>query len=253
MVMLYIKRMKTLVIQLRDNPWKLEWEKKNFIEATGADEQSLAFVNIAERELTNNDLDGVTAAIIGGSSHGYGVHDQFPNKESLRKLIRQAAETQLPVLGICFGAQLIAESLGGAVMEDEERKEIGTYIIERTDPDMEDPLFVNVPKKFLAQCNHKYRITRLPSGSVILAKSDKCPIHAFKIMSTNLYGVQFHPERSKESFAESIQHKIGETPPDKQAEQNPPLKKILKSLKTTDTYGIVKNFLKMAEGVRTSH
>jgi len=222
----------------------VEWDRKSFVESTGLKDEELKSINAIDGSISPDDLDGYEAAIIGGSK--LGVYDDIPNKNALKDFIKKAAKSGLPVLGICFGAQLIAETLGGKVVKDIERQEFGTFEIQKTEQGIEDFLMEGLPKKFLAQCSHNDRVVLMPNGSISLAKSARCPIQTFKIPGTKIYCVQFHPERSKETFQEFLKYEIEQPVDDKKALDVPPWKQILKNLKTTHTDIILKNFVKWA-------
>jgi GMP synthase (glutamine-hydrolysing) len=95
----------------------------------------------------------------------------------------------IPVLGICYGCQLMAYTLGG-VVERATTSEYGkaevTYV--------SSPLTKQMPEKAVCWMSHTDRITKLPAGFKMLAKSDHCPYAAFGDEKRKLYGVQFHPE-----------------------------------------------------------
>jgi GMP synthase (glutamine-hydrolysing) len=95
----------------------------------------------------------------------------------------------VPVLGICYGCQLMAHTLGGTV-ERATTSEYGkaevTYI--------SSPLTKEMPEKAVCWMSHTDRITKLPQGFKMLAVSDNCPYAAFGNEERKLYGVQFHPE-----------------------------------------------------------
>lgn len=104
--------------------------------------------------------------------------------------------SQKPVLGICYGMQLLAYHLGGQVDPGPER-EYGPAEIDLIDPD--DPLFstfrVELPKTDLqVWMSHGDRVTRLPAGFRALAQSENSPYAAVGDPTRGLYGLQFHPE-----------------------------------------------------------
>lgn len=105
--------------------------------------------------------------------------------------IRQAVDAELPVLGICLGAQLLAQATGGRVYRHC-HKEIGWYDVELTEAAEADPLWQGVgrcPRLF-----HWHGDTfDLPAGADLLATSASCPAQAFRI-GKRAYGLQFHLE-----------------------------------------------------------
>jgi len=98
-----------------------------------------------------------------------------------------------PVLGICYGHQLLARAMGGVVDYHAKGVEIGTAGIKLVNEDMADPLFKGLPKMFSAHVCHSQTIVKLPENAVRIAENDFEPNHAFRIGPT-AWGVQFHPE-----------------------------------------------------------
>jgi GMP synthase (glutamine-hydrolysing) len=96
----------------------------------------------------------------------------------------------LPVLGICYGAQLMALELGGDV-EAASRREYGPATIEITS---EDGVFAGLERRQPVWMSHGDSITRLPRGFESTARSDNTPFAGLVDHSRKLYGIQFHPE-----------------------------------------------------------
>ena len=99
-------------------------------------------------------------------------------------------ELGVPVLGICYGMQLMAQELGGRV-ERTGRSEFG-----RTDlrTERESELFAGLPEKQTCWMSHRDSVVAPPSGADVTAGSPAAPISAFEERGRGLYGVQFHPE-----------------------------------------------------------
>jgi GMP synthase (glutamine-hydrolysing) len=103
--------------------------------------------------------------------------------------------TERPVLGICYGMQLLTHHLGGQVAPSRER-EYGPADIELLDPS-QVPIFSHIPTttgKLAVWMSHGDRVTRLPSGFRALARSQNSPYAAIGDLERGLYGLQFHPE-----------------------------------------------------------
>lgn len=235
--------MRILLIQIREQPWKIRWDRNSFFESSGFNSKTMKVVNVFDRKLHMSDLLGFDVIIIGGSK--YGAYDKVPNMALLRKFICWAKRKKLPMLGVCFGAQLIAETLGGKVIRDDKSQEFGTFMMEKTRAGLRDSLLHGLPKKFLAQCAHHDRIAKLPKDAVSLARSKKCAVQAFKISDTRIYGVQFHPERSARAYKDGLLYELNQLPRLERELKNLPLRKILQAIKPTKTEIVLKNFLKL--------
>lgn len=97
----------------------------------------------------------------------------------------------IPVLGICYGCQLIAYTLGGKVEPDGGAREYGKA---ETTFDREDALFSKIPETSVTWMSHGDYISRLPEGFRSVATTDVCPTAAIACEAKRFYGVQFHPE-----------------------------------------------------------
>lgn len=99
-------------------------------------------------------------------------------------------ELGIPVFGICYGAQLMSNLLGGKVSSAPVREYGKTEINVNKD----SKLFGDVSDKTITWMSHTDYIEVLPEGFSVSAHSDSCPVAALEMPSKNLYGVQFHPE-----------------------------------------------------------
>jgi len=96
----------------------------------------------------------------------------------------------VPVLGVCYGMQLIGRDLGGLVRPGE-RREYGPATIEICDA---EPLFHAMPETMPVWMSHGDQVERMPPGFRRLARTDTCPVAAMADDARRLYGLQFHPE-----------------------------------------------------------
>ena len=125
------------------------------------------------------------------------VTDRQPWSEKTAVWIRQAVDAQVPVLGVCYGHQLLAHALGGVVGDNPNGKEFGTVSIRCSAAAGQDPLFTGLPDTFWVQACHSQSVLHLPSGATLLAASEMDPHHAFSV-GTCAWGIQFHPEFNAE-------------------------------------------------------
>ncbi|HEY1755700.1 MAG TPA: glutamine-hydrolyzing GMP synthase [Bryobacteraceae bacterium] len=96
----------------------------------------------------------------------------------------------IPVLGICYGQQLMAHLLGGKVQKGDR----GEYGLAQLDLRTEDSLFRGVGGRQQVWMSHRDTVTTPPPGFGVLASTDTCPIAAISAPEKRLYAVQFHPE-----------------------------------------------------------
>ena len=137
---------------------------------------------------------GAVAGVVITGSHAM-VSEREAWSEALVPWLQAAVQAQTPVLGICYGHQLLAHALGGEVGNHPEGVEIGTVTVELQDTAASDPLLGGLPETFPAQAVHWQSVRRLPPGAVRLAGSAHESHHAFRI-GDRAWGVQFHPEFS---------------------------------------------------------
>jgi GMP synthase (glutamine-hydrolysing) len=119
--------------------------------------------------------------------------------------LRRALTAGLPVLGICYGHQLLAHALGGEVGNNPRGREFGTVEVEMEEGAGDDPLMGALPPRFNVYVGHTQSVLRLPAGSLRLASNawDSCQAVRF---GANAWGVQFHPEFDAEIAREYIEH-----------------------------------------------
>ncbi|MHC1729836.1 MAG: type 1 glutamine amidotransferase [Syntrophobacteraceae bacterium] len=121
-----------------------------------------------------------------------------------KKFIAQAIKKNKIVLGICLGAQLIADVLGGRVVRNR-HKEIGWFPVTVWEDGRNSHLFRGFPDEFLAFHWHGDTFS-LPPGAAMLAESEACPAQAFSFNSGRVLGLQFHLESSAASVRSLIQN-----------------------------------------------
>lgn len=125
------------------------------------------------------------------------VTDREPWSEKLAAWLADSAHGQVPILGVCYGHQLLAHALGGSVYWHPQGREIGTVEIALEPSARQDPLLGILPVNFSAQVTHAQSVKTLPPGATLLARNAFEPHQAFRLGEAT-WGVQFHPEFSAE-------------------------------------------------------
>ena len=106
----------------------------------------------------------------------------------------------IPVLGICYGHQLMAYMAGGVIAPAEDGSEYGKTDLTVSD----DPLFLGVPRESVCWMSHTDTVKVLPDGFIATAKTGKCACAAMCDRKRKLYGVQFHPEVTHTEYGKQI-------------------------------------------------
>ena len=132
------------------------------------------------------------AGVVITGSHAM-VTDKLPWSVKLEKWIPSLLQASVPLFGICYGHQLIAQAAGGQVDFHPQGKEIGTVAVQKLSDCADDPLFHSLPQTFVVHATHAQSVLSLPPGAIRLASNDYEPNHAFRLGDC-AWGVQFHPE-----------------------------------------------------------
>jgi GMP synthase-like glutamine amidotransferase len=120
--------------------------------------------------------------------------DHFPWVEKLENLARAFVQADKPVLGVCYGHQVLARAFGGRdIVRKGQKPEFGWTRIETT---TQSPLFSGLPKVFYSYSSHFEEVARLAPGFVHLARSQDCGIQAVQLEGKRVFGIQFHPEKN---------------------------------------------------------
>jgi len=145
------------------------------------------------------DLDDIDGVVSMGGPMNVDQVDEYGWINEEMALIKSAHDAGLPVVGICLGAQLIAQALGGTVGKMD-TPEIGFAPVNQFRPGFPDTIFGGIPWKTEQFHTHGYEVTELPPGGAILASSDACKHQAFRV-GMNTYGFQFHFEWTRGDIA----------------------------------------------------
>ncbi len=138
-------------------------------------------------------LEGYTALWVMGGPMNVGDEAEFPWLVDEKVLIRKAVQDlHLPYMGICLGAQLLADALGGEV-KPMSAPEVGILTVGLTDAGLNHPLTRGLSETLKVLQWHGQEVKRLPSGATLLAFSVHCQVQAYAIGNC-AFGLQFHSE-----------------------------------------------------------
>lgn len=121
------------------------------------------------------------------------VSERRPWSERAAGWLAEAVAAGTPVLGICYGHQLLARALGGEVGRNPRGREIGTVEVELDAEAAGDPLLGGLGPRLVMHASHSESVLELPPGARRLARNAHDPHHAFAF-GERAWGVQLHPE-----------------------------------------------------------
>jgi GMP synthase-like glutamine amidotransferase len=142
-------------------------------------------------------LDGYDAIFLSGSPHG--AYDDVPFIHREHDLIEDAADREIPMLGICFGSQILASALCGRdQVFRRDACEIGYKDLPVTGEAAHDPLMSGIAPTVHMFVWHNDEVRAGHPDMRILARSDDCPNQIWRWRDANVWGIQGHPEVTRE-------------------------------------------------------
>lgn len=159
---------------------------KTMLDAAGG-HFDIETINVAEGGLVPEPEDG-TALLVTGSPSG--VYEEHAFIRPLEEAVRAHAEAGTPVVGICFGHQLIAQAFGGRVEKSERGWGVGVHTYEVVGP----APWGDGPARFSCAVSHQDQVVRLPEGFRRIAGSAFCPFGALAHRELPVLTFQMHPE-----------------------------------------------------------
>jgi GMP synthase (glutamine-hydrolysing) len=157
------------------------------------------YIHVNEGQSVPASMKGAGGLVVLGGPMSVYQTERYPWLGDEMRLIEDAVKSNLPVLGICLGAQILAAALGAKVDRNPNGKEIGWHPISLSDAAKDDRLMRDLPATMTPFHWHG-DIFDLPPGAASLASSDKTPCQAFR-HGDKTYGFQFHFEVTHQSIA----------------------------------------------------
>jgi GMP synthase (glutamine-hydrolysing) len=145
--------------------------------------------------------DEISGVVITGSHAMVTDHEDW--SEGIADWLPGAIERGIPILGICYGHQLLAYAAGGEVGDNPNGLEVGTVKVHLRTASKDDLLFGPFPNPIRVHASHTQSVLSLPPGAQLLASSAMDPHHAF-VLGERAWGVQFHPEFDAEILIEYL-------------------------------------------------
>ena len=197
--------LRTLLIQIRDNPAVRVEEHNSFCQFSGLRHDQVDIFNVFDKPLFDpHIIEGYHGVFVGGASEASVMEpDRFPFVNSSIELMRFCISRRVPVFASCFGFQLAVLALNGEIVRDTGDFEMGTLPISLSEAAKQDPLFHDTPDPFMAVSVHRERAVKTPEGCTELARTALCS-HSFKVNESPFWAFQFHPEVDKRVLVERL-------------------------------------------------
>lgn len=143
--------------------------------------------------LHSRDLEGTDLVLLGGSG-AYSAATGGPWLATALDSLRTVHASGIPAFASCWGFQAMAAAMGGEVVNDLGRAEIGTHRLALTAAARTDPVFGGLGGSINAQMGHEDRVKTLPPRTTLLASSTLVANQAYRFDDAPIYCTQFHPE-----------------------------------------------------------
>jgi len=212
-----------LLMQVRnpDDPMRSQ-EVECFARALQTTTDRIDVLDLLQSQPTDKLLSATDVLLLGGSGH-YSVAEETslaePADEWLRRtldVLRDIHTRRQATFASCWGFQAMARALGGTVMHDATRAEVGTHRLRLTPAGHDDPVFGPLGDEFLGQMGHEDHVIELPPSASLLASSEQVTNQAYRLDDAPIYCTQFHPElnrndllRRLDAYPEYIRHLTG--------------------------------------------
>lgn len=199
-------RRPVVIIQTGLPPQPIEQLHGNFSQmicrAAGLEGERVRIVAVHDGELLAAPQDYCAAIVTGSPAM---VSDKADWSERTAAWLRQAIDSGLPILGICYGHQLLAHALGGTVGYHPLGREVGTQMVELLAAAAAQPLLKDYPAQFPAHLIHQQSVLDLPPGARVLGRSAHDP-HQILQHRENVLSTQFHPEFDQAIMSTYLHH-----------------------------------------------
>ncbi len=193
-----------LLLQARDSGDPMqEHEVDCFARVLQCSPRQVRVFDLLNGSPTSTDLDSGDIVLLGGSGD-YSIAQGGPWLEPTLETMRQLHAVAKPTFASCWGFQAMARALGGVVITDPSRAEVGTHEVSLTPAGEDDPVFSVLPRTFSAQMGHEDVVDRLPDDAVLLASTNRVKNQAFRFAGKPIYCTQFHPELNLEALLDRL-------------------------------------------------
>ncbi|GIW80516.1 MAG: glutamine amidotransferase [Gemmatales bacterium] len=187
-------RLRFLLLQVRnaDDPMR-QHEVGAFARVLGIETSQIHVLDLLNVAVTKDHLAPTDMVLLGGAGE-YSAAGEGAWLEQALDSLRVVHAAKKPTFASCWGFQALARAMGGRVVHDLSRAEVGTHQVYLTEAGQRDPVFAPLAPSFPAQMGHEDYVAELPPQATLLAYSEKVPHQAYRFDDAPIYCTQFHPE-----------------------------------------------------------
>ena len=191
-----------LQVRNRDDPMR-EHEREAFARVLETTLEEIQIFDLLSREADDHLFAETDMFLLGGSGH-YSAAGKGEWLERALDTLRTVHQSGTPTFASCWGFQAMARAMGGQVIKDLSRAEVGTHELFLTDAGREDPVFGPLGDMFLGQMGHEDRVVELPPNATLLASSPLVENQAYRFNDRPIYCTQFHPELCRDDLMDRV-------------------------------------------------
>jgi GMP synthase (glutamine-hydrolysing) len=178
-------------------------EVRRFAQALGCGEDQIRVWDLVGAPPGPRDLEGADVVLLGGSGD-YSVSEGGHWLDGVLASLRLVHASGVPTFASCWGFQAMACAMGGVVVADPDRAEVGTLTVTLTPAGERDPVLGPLGRSFPAQIGHQDIVDVLPEGAILLASTERVKHHAYRFEDRPIYCTQFHPELDRDALLDRL-------------------------------------------------
>jgi GMP synthase (glutamine-hydrolysing) len=191
------RSLRFLLLQVRnpDDPMRRH-EVEAFARVLECGTERIDVFDLLAEPLTELLMENADMLLLGGSGH-YSATDEGAWLERALESLRLVHAVRKPTFASCWGFQAMARAMGGLVVKDLSRAEVGTHRLYLTEAGRSDPVYAPLGESFLGQMGHEDIVEEIPANATLLASSDRVTNQAYRFDDAPIYCTQFHPELTR--------------------------------------------------------
>ena len=198
------EKIRYLLLQVRNLDDSMrQHEVASFVRGLSTSPEMIRVFDLLTGRPRARDFDEADMVLLGGSGH-YSAAGEGDWLEQALETMREIHALRKPTFASCWGFQAMARAMGGEVVKDLDRAELGTHDLRLTSAGRRDPVFGPLKDVFQGQMGHEDYVLRLPRDATLLASTRRAENQAYRFDGRPIYCTQFHPELTRANLLERV-------------------------------------------------